>query len=536
MKLPDPDEIIPAASDAIPVPAVKGMGVYAWYVLAVMVIVLTLSLVDRQILSILAEDVKRDLDLTDAQLGFLYGTAFAIFYTLFGIPLGRLADGWWRTRLMALGLILWSAMTVMTGMASSLTMLAVARIGVGFGEACASPAAYSILADTFPKHRRALAVSIYSIGGYLGIGLSLPIGGWLSDSWNSAYSVGQAPLGLAGWQAAFIGVGAPGLLVAAWVLSLREPPRRGVDGAPLPPVRKGVWRIFLVDTLSILPPFSIFALARFKGGLMRNLRTGLLIAAAMTLLILWTGDYGQWLAFGAGVYAFMSWGQSLRHTDPPAYELIWKRPAVPLCMLAIGGVSVTLNSFSLWAAPYAIRTYGITASEVGPLIGVPGAIVSAIGSVLGGLLADWWKQRDPRGRIFTCMIAAGIPIPLIFWMFTRTDVDTYLLISPLVYLATSFLSGAAVTMLQDFVLPRMYGTVGALFVFSANILGLAIGPYAAGKIATVTGSLQLGVFCIMIAPAAAFVVLWILGRIAAKSENGKLAWAIEAGEPLGDHR
>lgn len=111
------------AASTLPPGKQEPVGFYAWYILAIMVIVLAVSLIDRQILSILAEDVKRDLDLTDAQLGFLYGTAFAIFYTLAGIPLGRLADSWWRTRLMAIGLILWSLMTIASGFASSLAFL-----------------------------------------------------------------------------------------------------------------------------------------------------------------------------------------------------------------------------------------------------------------------------------------------------------------------------------------------------------------------------------------------------------------------------
>src|SRR5262249_62034645 len=103
--------------------------------------------VDRQILSILNEEIKRDLRLADAQMGFLYGTAFAVFYALFGIPLGRLADVWVRRSLIALSLFGWSAMTALSGLARSFAELAAARIGVGVGEAGASPAAFSLLSD-----------------------------------------------------------------------------------------------------------------------------------------------------------------------------------------------------------------------------------------------------------------------------------------------------------------------------------------------------------------------------------------------------
>ncbi len=142
----------------------------ARYVLGVLVIVYILNFLDRQILSILAERIKADLGVSDAQMGYLYGTAFAVFFALFGIPLGRLADVWSRTRLIAWGLAAWSTMTTLSGFARNFTHLALARVGVGIGEASASPAAYSLLADYFPKARRATALAIYSSGIYLGSG------------------------------------------------------------------------------------------------------------------------------------------------------------------------------------------------------------------------------------------------------------------------------------------------------------------------------------------------------------------------------
>ena len=166
-----------AASLSETAPARHRVSAYAWYVLFVLVLVYIVNFIDRQILSILVGDIKRDLNVSDAQIGFLYGTAFAVFYALFGIPLGRLADSWFRGRLMAIGLALWSSMTALSGFSSSFGMLAVARIGVGIGEASASPAAYSMISDSFPKERRATALSIYSSGLYIGGAVSLPIGG-----------------------------------------------------------------------------------------------------------------------------------------------------------------------------------------------------------------------------------------------------------------------------------------------------------------------------------------------------------------------
>src|ERR687889_735740 len=173
------------AAAGAPAPAPFRIGRYAWYALFVLVLVYIVNFIDRQIISILAQDIKHDLHVDDAQIGFLYGTAFAVFYALFGIPLGRLADSWYRGRLMAIGLTLWSSMTALSGLANSFGMLAAARVGVGIGEASASPAAYSMIADFFPKERRATALSIYSSGLYIGGGLSLPIGGLVLSRWNT---------------------------------------------------------------------------------------------------------------------------------------------------------------------------------------------------------------------------------------------------------------------------------------------------------------------------------------------------------------
>ncbi|MBL0116523.1 MAG: MFS transporter [Sphingomonadales bacterium] len=148
---------------------------YAWYVLTILVIVYVLNFVDRQIISILANDIKRDLDLTDADLGFLW---HGIRRLLFAVrhSLGKLADGWSRTRLLTLGLSLWSVMTAVSGLAKNGAMLAGARGWRGIGEATASPSAYSLLSDWFPKESARRPLAIYSSGLYLGGGLSLLIG------------------------------------------------------------------------------------------------------------------------------------------------------------------------------------------------------------------------------------------------------------------------------------------------------------------------------------------------------------------------
>ncbi|KAB2853445.1 MAG: MFS transporter, partial [Sphingopyxis terrae] len=233
---------------------------YSWYVLGVLVVVYILNFIDRQIVSILAVDIKADLGLTDADMGFLGGAAFAVFYALFGIPLGRLADNWNRVKLLSIGLALWSTMTALSGFARNQVTLTFARMGVGVGEATASPTAYSLISDYFPKRQKATALAIYSSGLYLGGGVSLFIGASIVEAWNRTWPNG-GPMGLVGWHGAFLAVGIPGLLVALWVATLREPARGAMDGvashsSPHP------FREFFRDLSTIVPPFTLFGAAQ----------------------------------------------------------------------------------------------------------------------------------------------------------------------------------------------------------------------------------------------------------------------------------
>ena len=189
-------------------PKQKLGGRYAHYVLLVLVIVYVFNFIDRNILSILNEEIQADLGVSDADMGLLYGTVFAVFYSVFGIPLARFADVWVRRSLISIGLMFWSAMTAMSGFARSFSMLAIFRVGVGIGEASASPAAYSMLADYYPQRLRATVIAIYSSGVYIGGGIGLFLGGFIMETWNSTFpDPVVAPLGLKGWQAAFLAVG-----------------------------------------------------------------------------------------------------------------------------------------------------------------------------------------------------------------------------------------------------------------------------------------------------------------------------------------
>jgi MFS family permease len=512
-------------------PRVTVGGAYAWYVLGVLFVVYVFNFVDRQIISILAQDIKAGLGLGDAQIGFLYGTAFAIFYALFGIPLGRLADSWYRVRLIGLGLTVWSGMTALSGFASSYAQLAVARVGVGIGEASASPAAYSLLGDYFPRERRALALAIYSAGLFVGAGLSLPLGGWAAQTWSSHFPLPTAPLGLAGWQAAFLAVGIPGLLLALWVITLREPPRGLADGVLTPARRPDAWREFGQEIAAILPPFTLWSVSRYPGALRTNLLLLAGIAAGAALLAMVTGDRLQWATVGLGTYAVSSWVQKLHATDRPTYVLLWGTPAVIYALIGFACITFVTYSLSFWMAPYAIRTFALRTDVVGVMIGVPAGFGAAAGCIAGGRLSDVWRRRDPRGRIYACMLALVLPPPIILAALSTKDVRVLYLLAPLSQLAANMWLGSGAAALQDSVLPRMRGTAAAT-LFVATSLGLAVGPYFAGRISVLTGSLRFGILSIFVVSPLALFVLWRASRELPGAEAAKEARAVAAGEPL----
>lgn len=532
------------AADPAPSAAPSRIGNYAWYTLFVLVLVYVINFIDRQIISILAQDIKRDLQLEDAQIGFLYGTAFAVFYALFGIPLGRLADSWYRGRLIAIGLTVWSSMTVLSGFANSFGMLATARIGVGIGEASASPAAFSMISDRFPKERRATALSIYSSGLYIGGAISLPIGGFVLSGWNRAFpDPASAPLGLVGWQAAFLAVGLPGLLLALWVMTLREPARGASEGLAGAVVRPNAWRDFGRELAAILPPLTLVAAWR-QGRLASNLVILLAVAVLAAALSLLTGDRPQWIAYGLGAYAIASWVQSLGPRDAPTHALLWGTPTVIMLAITFGSISFISYAVAFWAPPYAIRTFyegaaspsqiipGISAAEeVSAILGWSAAVAAATGVIVGGIVADAWRRRDPRGRLFVSMLAVILPAPAVGLMFTTDNLATFYMASPLAQLFGSMWVGAAVATLQDMVLPRMRATAGATYVLGTTMVGLALGPYYAGKMADVLGSLSAGVFSLYAIPPFTLLGLWLGSRRIAALEATKLDRARAAGEP-----
>ena len=523
----------PGAAENARVPA------YSWYALSVLVLVYVLNFVDRQILSILANDIKADLGVDDAFLGFLYGTAFAIFYALFGIPLGKLADSWHRVRLMTIGLGLWSLMTAASGFAKNAAMLSGARVGVGIGEATASPSAYSLISDWFPARLRATALAIYSSGLYVGGGISLLIGGLIVEQWNASYPDG-GPLGRAGWQAAFIAVGMPGILLAIWVFTLKEPVRGLIDGIPTEEPSERPFKGFVEELLQIIPPFTILGAAR-RGmvPLVANLAglVGFFFAAWLITLLAVTGQgfimpalgfdieiSDQWFLLALGYYAIFSWASALRSRDPSTFALTWGSPAFLCTILGYGMVAFISYATSYWGAPYGERVFEISKSELGLLLGAPAAVTGFLGVIIGGRVADWLFARVPAGRLYVVLFGLLAPVPVVWVMFTTDSKALFLVLAAMAQLFASSALGAAAATSQSLVLPRMRGVATATVFLATTLVGLALGPYLAGLVSSkADGDLGLGMLSTLWGAPIGLVLLLIALKLVPAAQERVIA-------------
>ena len=235
----------------------------AWWAVALLLALYVLSFVDRQVINLMVAPIRAEFAIGDLGVSLLMGFAFAAFYTFFGIPIARLADSRSRRGIIAVGLAIWSAATGACGLARTYTTLLLARMGVGVGEAALSPAAYSLLADSFPPRRRGTAMGVYSMGSYLGSGLALLLGGYLI-AFVGENRTHEVPIvgPMRSWQLVFLLVGIPGLLLVPLLATVVEPARgRSSGGIPF----RETLRYFSENRAAFLTHNLGFALLAFSG-------------------------------------------------------------------------------------------------------------------------------------------------------------------------------------------------------------------------------------------------------------------------------
>ena len=338
-------------------------GGYRYAVLALLTVVYSFNFIDRQLLVILQESIKAEMELSDAQLGALTGFSFAIFYVSFGIPIARLADVGTRRTIVATALAVWSGMTAVSGLAQNYVQLLLARIGVAVGEAGGSPPAHSMISDIFSGERRATALAVYSMGINIGVLFGFLLGGWINEFY--------------GWRTAFIVVGLPGVALAIVLRLLVAEPLRGMaEGRTVesttPPLK---------DTLALLwsrPSFRHLSIACGLHAFITYGAGNFLPSLFLRLHDIETGELGTWLApasvsGGAGTFLGGFLSDRLGERDKRWYQWV---PAIttiltiPFTMFIYTTdrtyLALTLNFIpAVFFAAYLAPNIAITHSLVG---------------------------------------------------------------------------------------------------------------------------------------------------------------------------
>lgn len=382
---------------------------WAWGSVAILVIFSQLSIMDRQIISLLVDPIKQDLQLSDTALGLLQGLAFAVMYSLAGLPIGWAVDRYPRRIIIFLGVIVWSVSATCCGLARNFLQLFLARAAVGIGEAVVTPVSVSLISDIFPSHKVGRALGVYSAGYSIGTGLALLIGGAIIGLFVGQATVAIPLIGdVAPWQAVLIVTGLPGLLIALLAFALFEPSR---------------------------PRTATPLLA--GDGKMRN-----------DAFLPFLKEHGVVLAFAYGSFTLST-----------------------LVAYAIAG----------WTPAFIGRTFGWDAQDIGPAFGLAAGGGGVAGSLLGGLLIDYFHRRghlDASLRVAGwCMIASMPLLVSAYFMPSPTLVLIMIAIGCTIFQASGPAAYATWRLIAP---PHMRGRVTAGFMFLANMFGTGLGPLVVG--------------------------------------------------------
>jgi predicted MFS family arabinose efflux permease len=373
----------------------------------------TINFVDRTVVGIIGQAIKVDLKLTDTQLGLLGGMAFAILYTVLGVPIARAAERFNRVTIISLAMVVWSGFTVACGFAGSFLGLLALRVGVGVGEAGCSPPAHSLISDYYEPRRRASALSVYAFGIPLGGMIGAVAGGWLAKT--------------VGWRAAFMVVGAPGVILAILLkLFVREPPRGASEAIerPIGPEDVGAHAVEA-------PP----------GGhwLARELSEIWIVTRQL---------FGSW----------------------PVLNMI-----LGVTLVSVGGYGV-----GQFAAPYFNRAFGLDYATVGLIFGIIGGCSTGLGTLAGGFVSDRASRRGARWYALIPAIGLTIATPIYLFAYSRPDwrLAAAILLVPGVFHYTYL--GPTFGVIQNVVEPRRRATATAVMFLFLNLIALGGGPLLTG--------------------------------------------------------
>lgn len=399
-----------------PSPRQRG-DLYPWYVVVVLTFAFTVAFIDRQILSLLVQPIRRDLGISDTQISLLAGFAFAVFYSILGVPIARLADRRSRRAIISVGVFLWSLMTAACGLAKSFAGLFAARVGVGVGEATLSPAAYSMIADYFPPHKLARAIAVYAMGLYLGAGLAMIAGSVVVRLVSDAGPVTVPFIGtLFPWQLTFFAVALPGILVLAGMATVREPERRDHLVEPPSPVRSE-------EAVQPMAPVKAVPVAEVVAFFRRNLR------------------------FIAAHFA------------------------------GFGLLGTVITAYMVWTPEFLRRSYGLDIADAGLIYGLILLVFGATGPYAGGWVATWLVAKGHRdGEMRTAVIGGLVMTPLAVLTPLAPGPLAAIALLAATSFALSFPQAFPPTLLQLMAPNRLRAQVTAIFMLVSVLTAYTIGP------------------------------------------------------------
>jgi MFS family permease len=425
------------------------------------------------------EPIKRDLHLSDAQLGWL-GSAYIIVLSLAALPLGVIGDLRSRRSVITWGVAVWSASTAAGGFVRKFWQLFTCRALVGFGEAGYGPASQAIIAQFYKGRRRAFAIGVYSVGMALGGVLGIWFGGVIADKYS--------------WRWAFIVMGVPGFVLALLTSRLRE-----LDRRPPPPI---------VDTLRQWWEHGMHGITRYVMPFAICAGTGALLAGFFSLFEGIPSQVGAAL-FGIGVSAGIAWTvwrlvplAVKRTTEAGAVAagalddfqdaaiLVLRTPT--LIWIFLGGAMVTfaVNGLIAWAAAFMQRVHGLSVADVGAQFGVWALLGGMAGALAGGRLADRLHQHWPGGRVLVSGAGFVLGAPICVALLMVQDLSWFAPLILTTYFFYTWYNGPLAAVILDVVPPAVQASVLGAFVLFSHLAGDALAPPLIGYLSDRTGSLR----------------------------------------------
>jgi MFS family permease len=382
---------------------------YKYYLLSVLTLLVLFNYVDRMALGVMLEDIKADLHLSDTQLGFLSGIAFALFYSVMGVPMGRWADRGNRVAIISVTTALWSITVALCGAVTNFGQLLLIRVGVAVGEAGCIPPAHSLMADYFTRHERPRAAAIYATGAALSFVVGFFGGGWLNEMY--------------GWRATFMILGIPGFLLAA------------------------------VAALTLREPRSVAAVQATQDC---NSPPGLTTAN--------------------------------EHTLAHVCITLWRNATFRSLLLCLSMLHLFGYGILQWQPAFFIRSYGFTTGQIGTWLAVAYGIGGLIGTYVGGEWASRRAANNERLQLQVMAVAVGVAGVLAAFVYLTFNAYIGLGLVALYVFGIFTINGPLYATIQTLVPERIRATSVALMYLAANLIGMGLGPLAAGAASDALGA------------------------------------------------